>query len=56
MAEQRNAEPVARAGNLRMREKTIHPLTLRFADPVLERHYHDARLRSFALAMEAIQA
>ena len=27
-------------------EKTMHPVTLRFADPVLERHYHDARLRS----------
>ncbi len=27
-------------------EKSMHPLTLRFADPVLERHYHDARLRS----------
>jgi class 3 adenylate cyclase len=27
-------------------EKSMHPVTLRFADPVLERHYHDARLRS----------
>ena len=26
-------------------EKTMHPVTLRFADPALERHYHDARLR-----------
>jgi class 3 adenylate cyclase/uncharacterized membrane protein (UPF0136 family) len=24
--------------------RTMHPLTLRFTDPVLERHYHDARL------------
>ena len=22
----------------------MHPVTLRFVDPVLERHYHDARL------------
>ena len=27
-------------------EKTMHPVTLQFADPVLERHYHDLRLRS----------
>ena len=27
-------------------ERSMHPVTLRFADPVLERHYHDARLRS----------
>jgi adenylate cyclase len=26
-------------------EKSMHPVTLRFADPALERHYHDARLR-----------
>ncbi|MCX7304583.1 MAG: adenylate/guanylate cyclase domain-containing protein [Hyphomicrobiales bacterium] len=32
------------------REKTIHPVTLRFADPVLERHYHDARLKPRFLA------
>ncbi len=26
-------------------ERAMHPITLRFADPVLERHYHDSRLR-----------
>jgi class 3 adenylate cyclase len=37
-----NAQPT----KLPALEKSIHPVTLRFADPLLERHYHDARLRS----------
>ena len=44
MAEQ----PVARdvlSPKLPARERSMHPVTLRFADPVLERHYHDSRLR-----------
>ena len=44
MAEQadvRDAQPI----KLPALEKSMHPVTLRFADPVLERHYHDARLR-----------
>jgi len=36
----------SRSGGLRTLEKSMHPVTLRFADRVLERHYHDARLRS----------
>lgn len=30
---------------LPVREKSMHPVTLRFADAALERHYHDSRLR-----------
>ncbi len=44
MAEQvdvRDAQPI----RLPALEKSMHPVTLRFADPVLERHYHDSRLR-----------
>ena len=37
-----NAQPT----KLPALEKSMHPVTLRFADPLLERHYHDARLRS----------
>src|SRR5687768_13415248 len=36
-----NAQPT----KLPALEKSMHPVTLRFADPVLERHYHDSRLR-----------
>lgn len=35
----------ARSPGLPALEKSMHPVTLRFADPVLERHYHDSRLR-----------
>ena len=45
MAEHRNANRMARVPNVPALEKTMHPLTLRFADAALERHYHDARLR-----------
>lgn len=45
--EESTTEASAPAGpSLLRREKSMHPLTLRFADPVMERHYHDARLRS----------
>lgn len=46
MADTQNADRSARSLIPPAREKTMHPVTLRFADPVLERHYHDARLRS----------
>jgi class 3 adenylate cyclase len=36
-----NAQPT----KLPALEKSMHPVTLRFADPALERHYHDSRLR-----------
>jgi adenylate cyclase len=36
-----NAQPI----KLPAPEKSMHPVTLRFSDPILERHYHDARLR-----------
>lgn len=35
----------ARSPGLPALEKSMHPVTLRFADAVLERHYHDSRLR-----------
>jgi adenylate cyclase len=44
MAEQAGARDV-QPTRLPAAEKSIHPVTLRFADPVLERHYHDSRLR-----------
>jgi class 3 adenylate cyclase len=44
MAEQAGVHG-AQATKLPATEKTMHPVTLRFADPALERHYHDARLR-----------
>lgn len=35
----------ARSPGLPALEKSMHPVTLRFADTALERHYHDSRLR-----------
>lgn len=46
MAEHPAVEEAARSVRPLTLEKTMHPVTLRFADPALERHYHDARLRS----------
>ncbi|MBL8577173.1 MAG: adenylate/guanylate cyclase domain-containing protein [Mesorhizobium sp.] len=46
MTDQQIARDVVRPGAFPMRQQTMHPVTLRFADRTLERHYHDARLRS----------
>ena len=49
MAEQPGARNI-QLTKLPALEKSMHPVTLRFANPVLERHYHDARLRSRCVA------
>nr|MDQ2706035.1 adenylate/guanylate cyclase domain-containing protein [Pseudomonadota bacterium] len=45
MAEVTDTSTKRRSTGFPMLETAMHPVTLRFADPVLERHYHDARLR-----------
>lgn len=46
MTEQQVRDGAALAARPPAFEAAMHPVTLRFADPALERHYHDARLRS----------
>ena len=45
MAEQASVRDETQSPKLPASNKSMHPVTLRFADPVLERHYHDSRLR-----------